>query len=163
MTARLLGVQLFAQEQSKWCWAAVTAAVTSYYTRSHLAQCEIVDRVRGTQSCCIDGSTPVCNQGHRTWEALDELGHLAQKEDSACDLATIKTEIDADRPVAVGLDWAEGTSHVVLIIGYRDDDRLDVRDPSRGAGRDWLGYHESLLDDYRRPRSAWSRTYYTKP
>src|ERR1700682_5031054 len=60
------------QQESEWCWAAVSSSVERYFSpTSHQTQCMIARGVLGIAGCCGD-ATP-CNQPARLQDALTLL------------------------------------------------------------------------------------------
>jgi len=161
LAATRLQVQLLRQKHSQWCWAAVTASVVTFFTGKFIEQCAVVNRVLGTRSCCWAGSFLWCDVPHRTYEALDAFSRLARWTRAPAALDVIQSEIDANRPIGVGINWSGNTtSHVVLIVGY-EGDMLTVADPSWASGdQHEVGYDEMRLQYNRTGR--WVRTYYTR-
>ena len=86
LNAQTLQIPVVAQEQTDWCWAAVSKCVLEYYGYSH-TQCEIAEYTRsvstwhnyGTTPCCTD-ALQGCNYGNynygQTGSIEDILAHF---------------------------------------------------------------------------------------
>jgi Papain-like cysteine protease AvrRpt2 len=152
------------QEESKWCWAAVSSAVDRYYSpQSFLSQCEVASDVLEPADVCDDP------------DKYDRPGALAVGlnvigRDDRVDPVTgkiqfdeLQTEIDAGRPVCVCIQWngSANAAHFVALCGYREWSGLrlvDVADPF---------YPDSTQDFDIFPLSyhgggSWLQTYFTK-
>lgn len=150
------------QVKSRWCWAAVTAAVHGYFQSGdeRLSQPEVVTRVLG-ERCRLNPDG--CNRGFSLLEALKkpEIDVAARREDSHITFDRIKTEIDARRPIGVRVRWrnTRNLGHFVVIYGYReaDDGRkiVAVADP---VGRSFIMDYERLKTAYR-VAGEWTHTY----
>ncbi len=51
------------QQQSNWCWAAVSVSVALFYSSSSKwTQCTLVNDALGQKTCCATGGSAACNQ-----------------------------------------------------------------------------------------------------
>ncbi|QUQ62705.1 papain-like cysteine protease family protein [Kutzneria sp. CA-103260] len=64
-------------------------------------------------------------------DALSTVGNYASYQPANLTLAQIASEINAGRPVAVGITWFSGGSHVVVIAGVQGEGLL-ILDPANG-------------------------------
>jgi papain like cysteine protease AvrRpt2 len=150
------------QEETNWCWAAVTSAVDRYYHRdSFLTQCEVVARTANGADACLDPDE------HNTAGILDQALKTIGVEhfvDQSVPFHTLQTEIDAGRPVCVAIDWVGGGSHFVVLCGYQlwtDGtnviETVDVADPFYA---DSTCIFSSLTQAYQ-GLGKWAQTYLT--
>jgi hypothetical protein len=143
---RRLRFRIQLQEQSQWCWAAVALSVERYFNPvSKLNQCNVVNRVRPDYpgdghdctggcddcKCCCDPESDYCNQPDSLEDALRKVFKWRNTLDIALRFDEVRREIDAGRPVGVGITWSSGNSgpmprlgtpvkgHFVVIRGYR--------------------------------------------
>lgn len=151
------------QARSRWCWAAVTAAVHSYFATGNerIAQPEVVARVLG-DDCRKNPET--CNRGFSLLEALTapNIAVPACREDSHITFDRIKTEIDARRPVGVRVRWrnTRNLGHFVVVYGYREaDDGRKIVVVSDPVGRSFIMDYERLKTAYR-VTGEWTHTYF---
>lgn len=121
----LIDVQLIAQEQGQWCWAA-TGAMTMGFAggdTSTFTQCAQADKAFSQTSCCDDGATSNCNKPHKP--RYEQWGFSATKvyEESGVALSwtELKGLIDAKKPVAFLWRWRIGGGHYMVAVGYYED------------------------------------------
>jgi hypothetical protein len=157
--------QVETQQESYWCWAAVTSAVDRYYSpNSFLAQCEVVSQFLPAASACLN---PDKNNVPGVLEnALSGMGLGTKWNEDRIDFAILQTEIDAGRPVCVAIDWAggSGVTHFVVLCGYQEWtdgsnilQTVDVADPfypdSTRTFADFPTFYHG--------GGTWSQTYFT--
>lgn len=116
-----LPIPLVGQHGSFWCWAACAEMVDRW--RKGLAhatsQCGLAS-THVTPNCC--GHTPPSNQRDRglsaagITEVWHQLGYANASATGNIGLSGIDTELQARRPVQIGLTGAAG-GHVVLVVG----------------------------------------------
>jgi len=75
--SRCTGLVVDSQQQTQWCWAAVSNSVSHYYDAgSPWTQCAIVNAELGQTTCCTAGNTASCNQAWYLDLALTRVGRL---------------------------------------------------------------------------------------
>src|SRR5437762_816700 len=75
---RRLSFQMQPQDQTFWCWSALTVSVSRFFNAaSAWTQCTLVNDQFGQTTCCVDGRTPACNQGWYPELSLPRTGNLA--------------------------------------------------------------------------------------
>jgi papain like cysteine protease AvrRpt2 len=149
------------QLQSQWCWAACSASVSRFYdTASSWTQCRVVNAELEQTGCCQDGATGQCNQPWYLQRALTRTGNLVSWSSGTVPMATIRSQIDAGRPVGVRIGWAGGGGHFVMISGCLDaaTGLLEVRDPIFGTSEISIA---SFASNYQ-GSGSWTHTYYTE-
>src|SRR5215469_8109149 len=82
------------QNQTQWCWAAVTASIAGYYRNGAWTQCRVVNDQLGQTGCCSDGSSSECNQPWYLDKALRRVGNLDDYTAGSMSINQIKSEID---------------------------------------------------------------------
>lgn len=145
---RKLGVPRRRQRQAEWCWAACVDMVLHYYGLRAVEQCEIVGR-KINEDCCDEPlseefDVPCAPKWVRgVWAAwgLGARSHLPRKGRLGwISEAALKRELDAGRPVEVGLSWDCGGGHAVVVRGWRVSrggrSYFYVNDPWNWAGGD---------------------------
>lgn len=144
--AKVLVVPAVRQEQTEWCWAAVSNAVFTYYGKNH-PQCEIADYTRmvcpwhdfGSVDCCID---PL--QGCNYWNymfgidgsLMDILIHWGVNNypiSTYLSKSQITYEINHNRPYVFRWGWNSGGGHFLVGHGI-DNDTINYMDPWQGEG-----------------------------
>jgi len=146
------------QQQTQWCWAAVTASVAAYYDNVGWSQCQVVNGVLGQSGCCESGDAAECNQPWYLDRALGHVGNLGDYVSSALSESEIQTEIDAVRPIGVRIGWAGGGGHFVTLSGYSDQEVVDVQDP--WTGNSSVDY-SAFVSRYQ-GRGRWTHSYRTQ-
>jgi hypothetical protein len=153
------------QQQSNWCWAAVSASVASYYNTPGPSgrpwqQCEIANAEFGVATCCQNGSSIVCNKDWYLDKALQRVNHLAgPATPGPAPFASITQEIDSNHLVGVRIGWYGDGGHFVALSGYDDTNGnqiVDVEDPIYGPST----YDYSVFcTAYQSGTGAWTNTY----
>jgi hypothetical protein len=157
---RRLALSVQAQLQSQWCWAACSTGVSHFYDAgSSWTQCTVVNAELAQTSCCRDGSTGQCNRPWYLDRALTRTSNFARRAAGTAPLSTIRSQIDAGRPVGARIGWDGGGGHFVVISGCLDDatGMLEVRDPMYGTSE--LSF-ASFASSYQ-GSGSWTHTYYT--
>lgn len=89
-----------AQQQTNWCWCAVTVTVANYFG-DNLNQCAFANTRLSLTSCCTMGGSASCNVVSDVVTPLNMTGHLASWNASAPAFTDLRPEIDAGRPVTL--------------------------------------------------------------
>ena len=124
---RKLGVPRRRQRQPDWCWAACVDMVLHYYGRREVEQCEIVGRKIKRADSCDDPlnkefGVPCAPKWMRgVWASwgLEARSHFPRKgRPGWISEVALKRELEAGRPVEVGLCWDNGGGHAVVVRGW---------------------------------------------
>ena len=152
-----------AQQQSNWCWSAVTTSVshffdsTSSWTQCSLASAEIA------LACCGVGSIPGgCNVPWYLDRALQQTNNYDKVTVGPAAFADVETEVDSGRPLGVRIGWFGGGGHFVSITGYSSsatNQFVTVDDPI--YGHPTLPYG-TLCTSYQ-GSGSWTHSYWTQP
>jgi Papain-like cysteine protease AvrRpt2 len=138
------------QEQTEWCWAACAQMVLQFYGNFTVGQCDLASQMFG-ESCCGNPSAPLCNKPSQVPTLANiytPYGHSAVLIQNYVPFETLQSEINANRPVEIGLNWGNETGHQLLVCGWDIDSlgqRLLVNDPLQGTGP---VYYVNLLRAY---------------
>jgi hypothetical protein len=145
-----LPVELRAQVNDAWCWAASGEMAMRYVGQKDVPQCEIAKiHLKLTVSCCgVAATVPqTCVQG--AW--LDPSDFLklgfADQEKTLLTFDEIMDEIAQNRPV---IDWSS-EGHMMVIAGHglggNGNEQLWIKDPSptspdptQGGEAYWMKY-----------------------
>jgi hypothetical protein len=134
---RRLAFTMQHQQQTQWCWAAVSTSVSLYYdTSSTWTQCTVVNAELNQTTCCQNGATAACNQPWYLDRALQRTGNLDGFSGGTTAFADVRTEIDAGRPLGTRVGWSGGGGHFAVIEGYKPgptEQRVAIDDPWYGA------------------------------
>jgi hypothetical protein len=152
-----LGVAVDHQEQDNWCWAAVAAGVSRFFSQP-ITQCQVASHTLG-DACC--NNPHPCDQPWQLDAALDAVGHYRTWAQRTLSLGQIAGEIDDGRPLGARIQWYEGGGHFVVIDGYdAEANVIVVRDPGDG------GKHIMDIDEfttaYRDGAGRWTHTYWVE-
>ncbi len=129
----LQGFAMQEQEQTEWCWAAVTASISTFFkVAAYQTQCAVATDEKGTD-CCTDGSISSCNDTASLDSPLNRTGHFDHRLDSTVAFTSLSTEINNGRPFGCRIEWQGGGAHFVALLGWSQDEEgvqyLDVGDP----------------------------------
>jgi len=156
-----LSFQMQHQQQTNWCWAAVSTSVALYYDPlSNWTQCTVANGELGRSDCCGTGASTSCNVYGYLDSALSRVGHLDHMDGSVAGFQAVDDEIDAGRPVGIRVAWSGGGAHFLAIIGYLEDvqNYVAVDDPIYGKSD--VSY-DTLRTSYQ-GSGTWTHSYYTK-
>lgn len=144
--AQMLGVPAVVQEQSEWCWAAVSSSILGYYKKP-LSQCAIAEYARtkatwhdyGQVDCCKSPSG-ACNYWNYNWGYPGSIQDILQTngiENSGVPgvltHAQVRTEVAARRPFVIRWAWTTGGGHFIVGTGLVDS-TLYYMNPWPGEG-----------------------------
>jgi len=142
------------QEQTRWCWAAVSVSVEKYFfPTSTLTQCQLAKEVisDANADCCRNPDS--CNGVAKLQDALHKIEERAKASPIALrfpdpskpmSFFEVKAEIDSGMPVGVRMEWAGLGAHFLVISGYwtlSGQKLLEIGDPLFGEGTvdfDWF-------------------------
>lgn len=133
------------QEQTQWCWAAVTASVVKYYdAQTSWKQCQIVNAELHLEDCCTAGSGADCNKSNGLAGPLARVMCLHQwKIGTSFPYQVLRNEIANARPLCFRIEWAGGGGHFATIIGcliIAGVEHVVIADP-------FFGYRQLSLND----------------
>jgi hypothetical protein len=159
LNAQVLPVKAYQQEQSNWCWAAVTQSVLDYYGYS-LSQCEIVNFAReranngryGTEDCC-ENPTGQCNGTGYSGIGMKSLIYVGLKTSGVISLSAIKQLLGQKKPLILSVRLGEtDLSHALVLYGVTDNS-LHIMDPEQGKYK--IAYNDFVEHIY----YHWQQTY----
>lgn len=152
------------QGPSQWCWAHVGTSVSRHYPApKYLQPCHLVNDELSQTACCQGGNSSNCNQPWYLDAALRRTGNFDSTTSRNLEIADIKREVDADRPIGIRIEWGDGSGHFVILGGYDDtlppgSERVQVYDSLYGDGpADLAQFTSAYLGSGR-----WTDTYFTK-
>jgi lysozyme family protein len=149
-----------AQQQTNWCWAAVSTSVSHFYdANSAWTQCKVADTQLGRTDCCGGGASGACNVYGYLDQGLVEVGHFDHLQNGATTFEVLQNEIIASRPLGIRVAWLGGGAHFVAAIGAEEEDLVLVGDP--GSGTNSLVDYATLLTSYS-GSGTWTHSYFTK-
>ena len=149
------------QQQSQWCWSAVSASVARYFdAQSPWSQCSLAAAELAKTQCCQSGSSAACNQPWYLDRALTRVQHFGALF-PALPFGSVAAEIDANKPIGARIAWNGGGGHFTILAGYNTaDETLEVFDP-------WDGSHSlipyNIFQNSYRGSGTWTNSYTTAP
>lgn len=150
------------QNQENWCWSTVATCIARYYhSDSGFTPCLLANVQLGATTCCVDGSTPQCNQAWYLDRALVETDNYYTYFPRPATQTEVQTEVLSNRPLGVRIGWANsgGRGHFVAIDGFSYPSYLiSVEDPETGSATT-LDYN-TFLTAYR-GTGQWTHSYWT--
>jgi hypothetical protein len=141
---RRLGFSMQSQEQTDWCWSAVSTSIAHFFDRaSNWTQCSVANAALGETTCCLQGDGPNCNKPWTLDSALRVVGHLRSKRASRITFQEARSEIDSRLPVGIRVAWDAVSAHFLVIDGWRVAD----------SGAEYYFVSDSIFG-----RSTWERS-----
>lgn len=150
------------QQQTEWCWAAVTSSVDQFFnTASTWTQCLLANNQLQQTTCCSNGSSSSCNCPWYLDRSLTLVNRLRAYLQAVAPMAGVKQEINQNDPLCARIGWSGGGGHFVVLYGYDDSTPTDyvlVADPIWGISQ--VPYN-SFVSSYR-GNGSWTHSYYTQ-
>ncbi len=159
---RALPIKVQHQLQTNWCWAACATSASAFYDPGTTwGQCTLVNAELGQTTCCDNGASGSCNVPWYLDRVLTRTGNFTSKKSGTASFETIRSEIDAGRPVGARIGWRGGGGHFVMLTGYRKAGgvrEIEVQDP-------WTGRSSLPIDVFAtnyKSSGTWTHTYLTR-
>ena len=133
-----LPVPYIEQAKSQWCWAACVDMVLALYQNPGVEQCDMASWLFHPEECC--GKRRACNypchesdmcRVYAQWRV--DCNFVVQP----VSFETLQYEIDAGRPVEVGMYQGSKVRHAGIVFGYYKMDGRDFvwfHNPREGVG-----------------------------
>jgi hypothetical protein len=147
LKGQILPVTLVIQEQTQWCWAAVSKCALDYYGHP-VSQCAIAEYTRttatwhnfGTQKCC-DVPSGNCNYWNYDWGESGSISDILKHFGSiniigasdSLSISDISMELKNVRPFIIRWAWTTGGGHFLLGHGL-DNQMIYYMNPWPGEG-----------------------------
>jgi len=121
----LLSLNKYSQQQTQWCWAAITQTVANYFGH-YKPQCRMASRFIKTQPgeyCCTaaKAGSSECNQPYYLDRSIGHYNMLNQFTGGTLPTTSVVGQIGAKRPVGMRIGWNGGGGHFILAYGARHD------------------------------------------
>ncbi|MFJ8313780.1 MULTISPECIES: papain-like cysteine protease family protein [unclassified Streptomyces] len=153
------------QQQTNWCWAAVSTSISLFYNAgSTWTQCAVANQQTGQTDCCGAGAGGAnCNSQQPLDNPLSIVGHLDHMVSNKVDFATVESEIKAGRPLCIRIGWSTGGGHFLTAMGVdapfnSSDAIVAVDDPIYGRSDQ---VYNTLATNYQ-GSGTWTHSYYTR-
>lgn len=155
------------QQQSEWCWAAVSASNSDFFggppgpSGGMWKQCEVAQcALTGHPACCDQPMPTTCNEDWYLEQGLDCVSHKAgDPTPGPSPYAYIQSEINNNHPVGVRIGWYGDGGHFVCVTGYDDSSGtqfLEVDDPYYGHS---TYEYNAFCTAYQSGTGGWTHTY----
>jgi hypothetical protein len=167
--SRCTGLVVEPQQQTQWCWAAVSKSLSHYYDPgSSWTQCMIVDAELGQTTCCTAGGTASCNQPWYLDLALTRVGNLQSATSGTLSFSTLQSETMNNHPPCARQGWAGGGGHFVAIVCCYQFRSLAMGTTSTSVGVSDPWYGDSIVDyatfvSGYMGTGMWTHSYLTQP
>lgn len=169
---RCVGLTVEHQQQTQWCWAAVSNSVSHFYNAgSTWSQCTIVNAELGRTNCCTNGSSSACNQSWYLDRALRRVGCLLSWASGTLSFATLRSLLGASRPPCARQGWSGGGGHFMAVVCVFEGlvgalsgagstaRRVKISDPWYG---DSIVDYTTFVSGYQ-GSGSWTHSYRTQP
>ena len=142
------------QGGDNWCWAASGQMIMEFLHTS-VSQCDQANGfLRNTPCCDNDGKGLHCD--HPGWPRFGRYGFDYKTTSTALTWEQLKHEIYCEqRPVATAREFLDGSSHMVVIVGYDENygkRDLFIADPDDMSPPLWQYTEYAGTDIYRHLR-----------
>ncbi|MGY8662415.1 papain-like cysteine protease family protein [Bradyrhizobium sp. UFLA05-109] len=158
----LSGFSVEIQQQSEWCWAAVSSSVASFFGSSAWTQCSIASGELAPLNCCGGDASDGCNQPWYLDRALTRVGHFDHIAASDATFAVVQGEINGGRPLGCRIAWAGGSAHFVALGGWSvtadGSQYVMVCDPYYGPT---TKKYADFVSAYMTTGDSWTHSYFT--
>lgn len=118
LAAKRLNITMQAQEKSNWCWAAAGNTIARFlgknYSQNQFCNAAF-NRQQGT-TCPNNQATLGNVQNALDWAGINPGRYVT----GWLRYSTVKSEIDAGRPVETRIQWSSGGGHMHVLYGYDD-------------------------------------------
>jgi hypothetical protein len=154
------GFDMQRQQQSNWCWAAVSTSVAHFYEfHSTVTQCQVVNQQVGRNDCCQNGSSSNCNVYGFLDQALGFVGHLDHVDSSTETYATVLGQVVTFHPLGIRVAWSGGGAHFIAATGHEQGNMVVIDDPIYGTS---VVPYTTLMGTYQ-GSGNWTHSYFTRP
>jgi hypothetical protein len=158
----LNGFAVQQQEQTEWCWAAVSASVAVYFGPTLWTQCRVATAELSPLNCCGGDAGNGCNQPWYLDAALSRVGHFSRIDAASLPFSGVQTEISGGRPLGCRIAWSGGGAHFIALggwlIGADGTQYVRVHDPFYGVKQT---SYPNLVSAYQTAGDSWTHTYFT--
>ncbi|MCC3778731.1 papain-like cysteine protease family protein [Streptomyces sp. UNOB3_S3] len=154
--ANKLNIGMQAQQQTNWCWAASGNTIATWFGRKY-SQNQFCNAAfnRAQGSTCPNNQATLGNvQNALDWAGINEGRYV----NGWLRYSTVKSEIDAGRPVETRIQWQSGGGHMHVIYGYDDANSMVYwGDPWPSSNRyNWASHNWYVNNN----QFAWTHSLY---
>ncbi len=119
--SRKLSLSVQPQEQTRWCWAAVSTSVSLFYSPAATwTQCSVANATLQRADCCGNGAADPgkCNRDWYLDRALNATDNLDRVEPRPLVFDEVKEQIANDAVIGTRVAWRGGGGHFQTIVGW---------------------------------------------
>lgn len=149
------------QEQTYWCWAAVSQGIAHFYDyKRRITQSYIASKVLNRDCNAPFSNQSVCNRKQFIEDALQRVGRPAKRSDRNLIFFRLANYISKGHPMPCRIQWAKDQAgHFIVTYGYQTDY------PGRGSfvfvADPWDGYSDYSFRAFVRNESfTWTNSYF---
>lgn len=144
------------QEQTNWCWAGVSSAVSVYYNpNSTWSQCSIAS-AQLQQDCCANPRA--CNVYGYLDGALTTTGNYQGLGQAPASSGYLQAQLNNSSPVCIRVAWNGGGAHFITLYGIDLAGIVYVADPWYGISTQvYAGFPSGYQGG-----ATWTHTFLTK-
>lgn len=160
-----LALSVQPQQETNWCWAAVSTSISAFYNALTVwTQCLVANTALPRTDCCsapANSDPTLCNKPWYLDIALQVTNNFRQMIGAPLSFAALQTEINNSQPVGCRIGWTGGGGHFVAIVGWlaasSGTEYIDISDPiyldSQIAFANFAGAYQS--------GGTWTHSYLT--
>ncbi|QEV17509.1 papain-like cysteine protease family protein [Streptomyces alboniger] len=118
LAAKRLNITMQAQQKTNWCWAAGGNTIAAFMGRNY-SQNQFCNAAfgRSQNTECPNNQATLGNvQNGLRWAGINPGSYVT----GWLRYSTVKTEVDAGRPVETRIQWSNGGGHMHVLYGYDD-------------------------------------------
>ncbi len=168
----ILDFQMEPQKRSRWCWAAIAAAMGQFYQTSRWTQDQVAGALLGFDCSALEGAqsdqdseaallgqSDAYNVNRKLDEALKFTNSYSHWSLGKPLFERIQLELDAGRPPCVRIEWYNGGAHYIVVVGYNaHTQEIFIEDPRAGFSRQRFA---SFPREYGNDGGVWTETFWT--
>jgi hypothetical protein len=111
------------------CWAAAVSSISKFYEpNSTYTQCKLANAATQRNDCC--NNINACDAGYDFVTAVKTITFNHASDNAGLPtFNAVKNEIDNGHLVALRIAWRDGSTHIIIIHGYADNEKVYVQDP----------------------------------
>ena len=158
----LIGFSVQYQQQTEWCWAAVSTSVAAFFGQTSWTQCGIAEAELSPLNCCGADASAGCNQPWYLDRALARVGHFDHMNASNVSFSAMQDEINQGCPLCCRIAWLGGGAHFIAVgewlIAADGTRYVGVQDPYLGPMQK---KYAEFVSAYTTPGDLWTHSYFT--
>ncbi len=163
-----LDISAIKQETTEWCWAACAQMIIGFTNNNQLTQEQIVATMYGVPVKSVSVKNPDCNRPASVSEIMDVFDEYSVSYEYSTGVLSYEDLINElnTRPVEIGIKWADGAMHAILVFGYNTNyktlQEVLIRDPADDKAPTVTYDYADLINGHygQRSRGKWIDTFW---